>query len=687
MTQSASSHDLEIVFQKALDADKPTTSHLFARGALVVAVVTAVAIAVVMWAGSARTQQVLEAAKNRSEILASTRASVLKAWLDGLGGAGHRLTRSDLFRLFAAEANQAGPVAIADSALASQVPYMVQAISDLARQEQFTAAYLLTSDGRAVLASGGALELSDAQRDAARKVFETRQRTVSPARVGGDDLVVDVLLPIAPPQEPNPQATESVAGVLLMTVPLEAALREALAPLPLATASEHTHLLQVDGGKSFALDPFRHPAVTPVSMIAGLAPGAALPFARRPAVEGKGDVFSTGTPVVGMPWTVLQEDSADAVLAPARSFRWIVTGFAILAGLGIVITFTAVWWRQASDHARAMATQFRNLAKQIEAQRRFLDSLMSTLREWVSLKKPDGSYAYVNPAFGASVGRAPEQIVGMDDAALFGRGTADKLRVSDQQALVAHEPVILEQTIYLPSGQRILQISKIPYRDEGDRAAGILSVGRDVTEQKEAEQKRQRAIQKMTNALVLTIEQVDPFLAGHTQNVERLSALLAHRLGLSAEQTMTVDIAANLAQIGKMAIPREIVAKSTRLTDEENRIMQTHVRNALSILKDIDFELPVLDTIAQTYERLDGSGYPKALKGDEIRVEARILAVCDVFCARIEERSYRSSIGPDEALSVLEQNSNKYDPRVVAELRRILQSVDGEKLLASIRAR
>jgi PAS domain S-box-containing protein len=687
MTQSGSSPDLDLVFQKALDADKPATSRFLLRGAAVIAAAAVIAVAVVVMTVSARTHQVLDAAKSRSEILASTRATVLKSWLNGLGGAGYRLSRSDLFRLFAAEADQAGLVAIADSALTSQVPYMVQAVSDLARQEQFAGTYVVTHDGRVVLASGGAPELSEAQRASAVEVFETRQRTVSPARLSGDSLVADILLPIAPPQEPNPTEPASVAGVLVMTVPLDAALRESLGPLPLATKSEHTHLLQVEPGRTIILDPFRQPTIAPIGEVAGLVQESSLPFARRTAVEGKGDVFSSGAPVSGMPWTVLQEDDASAVLAPVRSFQWTAIGFAVLAALGFVLTFGAIWWRQASDHARAMAGQFRQLATQINAQRRFLDSLMSTLRELVALKKPDGNYAYFNPAFARAVGRTDAQLAGMDDAALFGRGTAEKLRTSDEIALREHEPVIFEEALYLPAGQRHFQFSKVSYRDEQGKVAGILSVARDITEQKTAEQRRQRAIQKMTEALVLTIEQVDPFLAGHTQNVGRLSALLAHRLNLPAEKAMTLDIAANLAQIGKMAIPKEIVAKVGRLTDEENRIMQTHVRHALTILKDIDFDLPVLDTIAQSHERLDGSGYPQGLSGDQLRLEARILAICDVFCARIEERSYRSSLEPEQALVVLEQNSNKYDADIVAELRKVLNAVEGEKLIAAIRRR
>jgi HD-GYP domain-containing protein (c-di-GMP phosphodiesterase class II) len=143
-----------------------------------------------------------------------------------------------------------------------------------------------------------------------------------------------------------------------------------------------------------------------------------------------------------------------------------------------------------------------------------------------------------------------------------------------------------------------------------------------------------------------------------------------------------VEIAATLSQIGKPLVPRHILTKPERLTGEEIEVMQTHILHAVRVLEEIDFDLPVRQTVEQLYERLDGSGYPKGLAGEDVHWRARILGVCDWFCARIRPRSYRTAIAPEEALQVLAEHSGKYDPEVVAALGAVLATPEGEKLLA-----
>jgi HD-GYP domain-containing protein (c-di-GMP phosphodiesterase class II) len=125
------------------------------------------------------------------------------------------------------------------------------------------------------------------------------------------------------------------------------------------------------------------------------------------------------------------------------------------------------------------------------------------------------------------------------------------------------------------------------------------------------------------------------------------------------------------------------VAKQGRLTPEEFEIMKTHIDHAIAILSAIDFELPIVDVVARMHERLDGSGYPKGLKGAEIGALGGILGICDVFCARIEPRSYRHRLKPDEALEILKENAGRYDASLVAALAEVVHSVEGEKLVAS----
>src|SRR5690606_37144878 len=114
--------------------------------------------------------------------------------------------------------------------------------------------------------------------------------------------------------------------------------------------------------------------------------------------------------------------------------------------------------------------------------------------------------------------------------------------------------------------------------------------------------------------------------------------------------------------------------------------LQGHVDHTAAILRDIDFDLPVLEAVTQMHERLDGGGYPAGLAGEQISLPARIVGACDVFCARIEPRAYRGGIAPEEALAILEQNPTRYDTDVVAALRRVVNSVAGEKLLADLTA-
>jgi HD-GYP domain-containing protein (c-di-GMP phosphodiesterase class II) len=258
--------------------------------------------------------------------------------------------------------------------------------------------------------------------------------------------------------------------------------------------------------------------------------------------------------------------------------------------------------------------------------------------------------------------------------------------VSDRQALDKGQPVTVEQEVFLGDRRRHLQISKVPFPDEHGEAAGLVSVARDVTELVEEQRKKERAVQQMVAALVRAIELRDPYLAGHSKRVADFAVETAKRLGAEADEIATVEIAANLSQIGKLAIPRELLTKTERLSTAEIARMQTHVDHAATVLEGIDFALPVLETIAQMHERLDGKGYPKGLAGDEIRLSARMLAVCDVFCARVEPRSYRAGIAPEDALMVLDQHPERYDPQVVAALRAAVASVAGEKLIAGIDA-
>ncbi len=161
-------------------------------------------------------------------------------------------------------------------------------------------------------------------------------------------------------------------------------------------------------------------------------------------------------------------------------------------------------------------------------------------------------------------------------------------------------------------------------------------------------------------------EAKDPYTTGHQIRVSQLSTAIARNMGLSEDKMESIGFAALIHDIGKIAIPSEILSKPTKLTETEFSFIKDHVKNGYGILKDIYLPWDIASIILQHHERLDGSGYPKGLKNDEILLEAKIIGVADVVEAMSSHRPYRPALGTDKALEEISINKGKlYDPEVV----------------------
>lgn len=183
----------------------------------------------------------------------------------------------------------------------------------------------------------------------------------------------------------------------------------------------------------------------------------------------------------------------------------------------------------------------------------------------------------------------------------------------------------------------------------------------------ERTEKLQRALDGTLQVIIASVELRDPYTAGHQKKVAELARAIAVEMNLEEVTIAGLYRAGMIHDVGKLAVPTEILAKPTKLTDPEYELIKGHPEAGYNILKNIDFPWPIADIILQHHEFLDGSGYPNGLKGNEIRIEARILTVADVVDAIASHRPYRASLGVDFAFQVLEQDKNiKYDPKVVA---------------------
>ena len=186
--------------------------------------------------------------------------------------------------------------------------------------------------------------------------------------------------------------------------------------------------------------------------------------------------------------------------------------------------------------------------------------------------------------------------------------------------------------------------------------------------------KFQKATSGIVQVLSRTVEMRDPYTAGHQDIVAELACAIAAELELSPERIYGLRMAGLLHDIGKICIPSEILSKPRRLSEPEFAMIKHHPQVATDILKDIDFPWPLAQIIYQHHERMDGSGYPQGLYGNQILLEARILAVADVFETIASHRPYRPALGIDKAISELELNSGKlYDPDVVSACLKLVE--------------
>ena len=195
------------------------------------------------------------------------------------------------------------------------------------------------------------------------------------------------------------------------------------------------------------------------------------------------------------------------------------------------------------------------------------------------------------------------------------------------------------------------------------------------------EQREARHLKFLEDNMLATIEVVntivsmrDPYTAGHERRVSHLARAIAEAMGLGQETQDRVRMAGLVHDVGKLALPAEVLSKPARLTPMEMEIVRTHSRQGCQILRKSHFSWPLADIVLQHHERYDGSGYPDGLRGEDIILEARIIAVADVVEAMCSTRPHRPPRGLEAALEEIEQGAGtRYDPQAARACLRLFR--------------
>ena len=183
---------------------------------------------------------------------------------------------------------------------------------------------------------------------------------------------------------------------------------------------------------------------------------------------------------------------------------------------------------------------------------------------------------------------------------------------------------------------------------------------------KQCYKKLQKFVEDTAYIIMKVVETRDPYSIGHQQRVSKLATAIAQEMKIPQEKIEGVRIASLVHDIGKVNLPTEIISKPGKLIDVEFNLIKNYPKVGYDILKKVDFPWPVAEIVFQHQEKIDGSGYPRGLKGDEICIEAKILGSANVVEAMSSYKSYRPALSIDEALAEIAENKNiLFDPEVV----------------------
>lgn len=399
-----------------------------------------------------------------------------------------------------------------------------------------------------------------------------------------------------------------------------------------------------EGHPYFCQDFTADPATTPWHELAqqfGIRASAALPLMRRNLVVGALSLYAERTNIFDAPACALLKEMANDISFAIENFD------------------REALRAQAEAAVRENERLFRSVVEQNIAAIFMIDN---------------GRFVFANPRACEILGYAPGELDGHEVLPLIGEEDRDGVAEMMRMVISGELPSAERNFIGLGKQGDPVDIGARAIRVILDNRPLILGVAQDIGERKKAQEAIERYTRRLEQAMMATVEAVsamvelrDPYTSGHERRVGELAAAIGAELNLPEESVTGLRMTGYVHDIGKISVPAEILSKPGRLTDIEFEIIKTHARSGYDILKGVEFPWPLPQTILQHHERLDGSGYPQHLKGDEIILEARILAVADVVESMASHRPYRPALGIDKALEEIERNSGKFYNPLIAE--------------------
>lgn len=374
------------------------------------------------------------------------------------------------------------------------------------------------------------------------------------------------------------------------------------------------------------------------------------------------NVLITARKVQNTPWRLIQKISTDEALAESNKHQsFLLTTFTVFV-LFVSAAFIAIWRHSTS-------VRLRELSDVLETRTVLLDAVTDNIQEHIVLTDKDSKIIFINPSFAKMFSLTSEELKSKHLAGVIGVDAAHQI-----EAVAGAEKGACVLPLEINENKYIYHVTSTVLAF-GDHKNARLFVLHDISKLKQEEEKREKLGRGIIGTLVKAVDLHDPYCANHSERTREVALEIAKELGLAEDKLETLGMAALLANIGKLFVPKSVLTKMEPLSAEESKQMRMHIEYAVDILCGLEFNGPVIEIIAQKNERMDGSGYPKGLAGEQILIESRILAVANAFVAMASSRAYREGREVSDVVNILlEQSEAEYDRHIVAALFHIAEN-------------
>jgi HD-GYP domain-containing protein (c-di-GMP phosphodiesterase class II) len=378
-------------------------------------------------------------------------------------------------------------------------------------------------------------------------------------------------------------------------------------------------------------------------------------------------VLATGRAISQTPWVMLHKVSRIEALAESDKRRASIIAISMLIIVLLVVVILAAWRHGSSLRYKGLADKFRS-------QERLLRLVSDNQPDAMYIIDDHYQYCYANLVASSNANIPNDQILGKTMRNVVGPIKADQTaaiteRVQNNERVLTH----IQRTSDDAGKSKVVQskyipLERVPRVLTGETTPGILVVEQDITQAISEKEKRERLLNGLVDTLVSVVDSRDHYSADHSNRVAEFANAVAIEMNLSEQLIETATIAAKLMNLGKIIMPRELLAKKGKFTAADKQLISEARAASANFLTGVEFNGPVEDTLRQVQECWNGSG-ELGLRGEESLVTARIVAIANEYVAMTSQRSYRGAMSDEDAVSLLmKQIGKRYERKLVVAL-------------------